>query len=360
MSKTESPDRSSAQPVWRRALGWIFRWRTLIWLVAIALVVYVFSEVPWGEVLDLLTSLTLLQVALVVAINALMVVTVGGRDWVLLRASDQRVPLRSTCAYFLAGFAFSFFTPGPQLSGAPLQVYLIQRDYQVDTAATTAAIAVGKLLEGVVNVGFLIFSFFAILNLGFFPRAAAPALAGWAMFLLTVVGGYLLFTWNGRQPLSWLLARLPEKWVASAGQRRFIQMLTRAEKLIGTYFGRHPWALAAGLSLSLLTGVLVVLQAWLAVYFLGVQLNLLEIVSVLVTVQIAVLFPTPAGLGAVEAAMVFVFQRLGYSSGVGAAFALLMRLRDLGIGSAGLVAGGWSFVRGQEQIESAPEEAPFD
>lgn len=359
MSHT-APPRQITRPWWRRALDQVLRWRTLAWLIAAALVVWVLSEVPWDEVLALLSSLALLQIAALVAVNAAFVLVLGARPWLLLRADGQHVPLRSMAGYYVAGFAFSFFTPGPQLSGAPLQVYLLQRDYPVDLPAATAAITVSKLLEGLVNVGFLLFSLFAIVNLGFFPQAAAPAIAGMAIFLLTLIFGYLLFTWNGRQPVSWLLERLPDRWFSRPSLQGFLSMLTEAESQIGTFFKRHPLALAGGIVLSILATALIIFQAWLALVFMGVQLTLLEIVSVLVTVQIAVLFPTPAGLGALEAAMVFVFQRLGYSSGVGAAFALLLRVRDIGLGSVGLLAGGWSFVRGEEQIETRTGDKSTD
>lgn len=355
MSQSEATQRAS-RPWWRRALDRVFRWQTLFWLIAVVLVVWVVSQVPWGDVLDLLTSLTLLQIGLLVLVNVLFTVTLGARAWVLLRASGQRVPLRATTAYWLAGFAFSFFTPGPQLSGAPLEVYLLQRDYPVESATATAAITVSKLLEGVVNAGFLVFTFFAIVNLGFFPEAAAPTVAGMAAFLLVMVGGYLYLTWRGRQPLSRLLDRLPSSLQARASQSGFMNMLAEAELQIGSFFHRHPLPLAIGIGLSVLATVLVVLQAWLVLLFLGVQLTVLEVVSVIVTVQIGVLFPTPAGLGALEAGLVFVFQRLGYPAGQAIAFALLLRIRDMAIGAAGLLSGGWSFVRGQETIEQQPGE----
>jgi uncharacterized protein (TIRG00374 family) len=346
--------------LWLRLWRALFRWQTLVWLVALALVWWVLREVPWADVLALLRGLTGLQLGLLVLVNLLYVFVVGSRSWVLLRAGGQHVPLRDTTAYWLAGFAFSFFTPGPQLSGAPLQVYLLQRDHPVDPAAATAAFAVSKLLEGAVNAGLLIFSVFAILNLGFFPQAAAPTVAGMALFLFALVGGYLLLTWCGSQPAAWLLERLPGRmrgWVRRSG---FLLMLTEAERQVGAFFHQQPLALAIGILVSLLATILVILQAWLALFFLGVQLTVLEIISLLVSVQIAVLFPSPAGIGALEAAMIFVFQRLGYPSGQAIAFTLLLRLRDVLIGAAGLLSGGWSFVRGQESIQpqAMPAEPP--
>lgn len=346
--------RQTEPSLWQRLSARIFRWQTLIWLIAVALVGWSLSQVQWQEMLNLLASLTLRELAVLVLLNVALTLCLSARDWVLLHASGQGVPLRSTISYYLAGFAFSFFTPGPQLHGAPLQVYLLQRDYPINVSAATAAITVSKLLEGVANIVFLSVSLYAILQLGFFPRAAAPSIGLMVAFLLLMVGSYGFLTWRGRQPLSWLLARLPARW--RIRQPQFLNVLADSELQIGSYFRRHPLALTVGLMLSFLATLLILLQFYVMLLYLGITLPLLEVISLMVTVQISVLFPTPAGLGAMEAALLFVFQRLGYSAGQGAAFALLLRIRDLGFGLAGLFTGGWSFVRGAEQIETPSAE----
>ena len=80
-----------------------------------------------------------------------------------------------------------------------------------------------------------------------------------------------------------------------------------------------------------------VFEYWLMTYFLGLRLSLMQAVSTLTAARLAFLTPLPGGLGALEASQVLALQTLGLESTYGISISLLIRLRDILFGLAGLL-----------------------
>ena len=114
----------------------------------------------WGEAWGLLRRLSWGAVAALVALNALVLWTLMLRWWLFLRAQGVRISQLRLLGYRLAGFAISYFTPGPQIGGEPLQIYLLARRRAahppVPAATATASITLDKLLEFSTNFALLL------------------------------------------------------------------------------------------------------------------------------------------------------------------------------------------------------------
>ena len=98
------------------------------------------------------------------------------------------------------------------------------------------------------------------------------------------------------------------------------------------------------LSASILTLIIwatILAEFWLIVYFLGMRLNLQELITAVTASRLAFLFPLPAGLGALEASLVFAFRILGLKGELGLSTAIVIRVRDIIFIAVGLLWGGW-------------------
>jgi uncharacterized membrane protein YbhN (UPF0104 family) len=74
--------------------------------------------------------------------------------------------------------------------------------------------------------------------------------------------------------------------------------------------------------------------------FILVDLTLWQALAGMTLLQIAFMFPLPAGLGAMEASQVFLMGALGFPPAAGLTMSLLMRGRDMLIGGLGLLRAG--------------------
>ena len=112
------------------------------------LFVGVLRRVPLDQVSATLRGLALWQIVVLLALNALIVLSFSGRWWLILRALGQRAPYLRLSAHRLGAFGVSYFTPGTQFGGEPLfQVYLIGEGYAVPLSAAITSVTLDKTMR---------------------------------------------------------------------------------------------------------------------------------------------------------------------------------------------------------------------
>lgn len=348
----------------RTFLGEIFKLRTLFWLILIALLLWAFREVSWGEVWGILERLNALQIFTLAGVDALVLWTFGMQLWVLLYARGYKISLLRLIAYWMAGFTFSYFTPGPQLAGAPVQIYFLQKNHPINMAQATDAVVASKLIERLGTILMLLLGVVLIAHLALFPALTIWVMLLFVLLFLGLLAAYLAAVYKNQRPLTRLLSMLPMRFRSWRGYRWFVDLVAAAERLMGENSSQHPSALLYAMLFTLLSWVLVVAETWLALVFLDIYVSLIDIIIIVTVAQLAFLFPTPAGVGAVEASLVFTFQRLGFSPNEGVSMALLFRARDLILGALGLVIGWWQSYPLDKTVdglrsgdETSPEES---
>lgn len=327
-----------------RVIRRVFRPHWLFILAGLALLAAVLRSAPLAETGAALRRLGPAQFGLLAAANVLALLTFSGRWWLILRAQGQRIPYRWLAGYRLAAFGVSYFTPGPQFGGEPLQVYLTTRRHGVPSATAVAAVALDKTLELLVNFAFLATGLAAVLAL---QGRALPLLLPAASRFQAVVGAALLLAlpvaalgalWAGRHPLSApltaLAGRLPR---GRARLTRLAGVLRAAEAQVATFCRRSPRTLAAALAVSALSWAALIGEYWLASWLLGARPTIWQMVAALTAMRLAFLAPLPGGLGALEASQAAAFMALGFSPALGIALSLLIRARDILLGAAGLL-----------------------
>ncbi len=318
----------------------------LIVLVLGLLLWWALRNVPFADIWQALTGLRWSQIALLLAINAVVIGLITARWWLIVRASNPSVPFLPLVRYRLAVFGLSYFTPGPQVGGEPLQVVYLQRNHQVTFARATASVIMDKLVEFLVNFLLLSGGVWAVLEIGLFPEGGGVSLMGlMAVGLLLIWPGvHLILLYQRILPLSELLKRIP----GLRSDSRFVRMVSVSERMAARFCRKHTGALFGAIGASFLSVVGIGVEYLLMAKFLGVQLTLIELFAALAFLQLAFLVPLPGGLGAMEASQVFVFGVFGAPAAVAISLALLQRARDILNGGVGLlIAGrGISFLGG--------------
>ena len=326
-----------------------FRWTFILWLAVPILLWWVLRSIPLTAIFAALKQLQLWQIATLLLLNIAVMLTFSGRWWFILRGMGHSVSYLRLAAYRLAAFGVSYFTPGPQFGGEPLQVYAVMHRHDVPGTTSAAAVALDKLLEMVVN--------FAFISAGVIITLQSPVLGGVlarqaivaALLLLALPIGYLIATWRGWHPLSWLLRRLPARIRASKAYQRTLKSIAASEVQASTLIKQRPGSLVSALLISLLSWGGQMLEYWLSARFLGLRLDMLQLVTIMTVAYAAFLSPLPGGLGALEAGQVWVFEALHLNPAAGLGMTLIIRARDVLFGVAGLwlasmLLGNWRRV----------------
>jgi len=195
----------------------------------------------------------------------------------------------------------SYFTPGPQFGGEPLQVYLVQRHHGVPGPVAAAATALDKIVELLVNFAVVAAGLLMMSGWRIFPPRVNPGFTLGAMFaLLALPIGLIAAAWGGRQPLTALLGRLPARWTQSPVYRRVHAAVRESEWQVVRFCRTQPLTLAWALLASALSWGLILAEYWLSLSFLGLNLTPRQLVTALTINRLAFLAPLPGGLGALE------------------------------------------------------------
>jgi len=313
----------------------------LVWGIALLLLAWALRQVSWVAVLEVVQRLTLGNLLILVGLNLAILLSLTARWQVFLRSQQVALSLFTLLPYRLSAFSVSYFTPGPQFGGEPVQVWGLHQ-HGVDTATGAASVVLDKLLELLVNFAVLAVGAVAILIVGLWPLRNPAHLLALTLVLLALPLFYLVLLWQGKQPFRWMTGR----WTHDDGESRMsrgLSILVESERQAGLVCQEQPRVLFIGLFWSMLAWALMFLEFGLSARFLGIELTPIQILAVLALARFAFLLPMPAGLGALESIQMIAITALGYDAAAAIALVLWIRTRDLVIGGIGLLLLGRLF-----------------
>jgi glycosyltransferase 2 family protein len=94
--------------------------------------------------------------------------------------------------------------------------------------------------------------------------------------------------------------------------------------------------LVLALFISSLGWITMIVEYWLMLSFLGVNLNMIQLIVALTAARVALLLLVPGGLGTIEASQVLVLSSMGFNPAAGMSVSLLIRVRDIILAITGL------------------------
>jgi len=313
--------------------------RTLAIYAALGILLWwALRTVPFIEIWNALKQLRLWQIGVLFGLNILVLLAMTARWWVILRAENPQIPFLQLVRYRLAVFGLSYFTPGPQVGGEPLQVIYLQRDHGVTFARATAAVIVDKLLEFLANFILLAVGLTAAVRVGLVIRSGTQAIGSLvpmaAILLWPLI--HLVLLYRGRYPVSAVVRAA----MSITKEQKWMRLIIVSERMAGAFTHRHPKALLVALGFSLLSWAGMAAEYFMMAGFLQAQLNVEQTLAALTAALFAFLMPLPGGLGALEASQVYVMTTFGHTAAIGISISLLMRARDILNGGLGLLLAG--------------------
>jgi len=317
----------------------------LLIMIPILLLGWTFHQVPFDQIWTTLQQLEPTEIGVWLLVNIGLLTLMTGRWWILLRTIGPRLPYLKLIRYRLGSFAVSYFTPGPQFGGEPLQVLALRQRHGIPGTTSTASVGLDKLLELIANFSFLVFGI-AIAFMGtWLPKELRGAGILFALSWLAIPLLYLILMLAGYEPIKGFMDRLPIKIT----QNWFGDMLVEVETEMSDFCVAYPWTVLLATLISLSVWVGMVFEYGLLTYFLGLRLSVIQTIGALTAARLAFLTPLPGGVGALEASQVLAMQSLGLDPSYGVSISLMIRLRDILFGLAGLLGAvsllGWRFPR---------------
>ncbi len=313
--------------------------RAALWVTGIALVVWALRRVELLEAFRAVLRLDAGGIAALAAVNLFALLLFTVRWWVILRGLGYRVGILRASLYRLGAFGFSYFTPGPQMGGEPVQVLLLERRHSVPLDRAVASVALDRLVDAAVNLAFLLAAGLYLL------RDRATLFLG-ALAVLPVL--YLALLFGGERPVT----RLLEALGGAARFERVVRLVAGSEAEAGRFCRAHPGHLALALLATLAGFSLMLFEYGLLASLLGMPLGLEELVLGLSAARVAYLLVFPAALGVFEAGQIAAVTAMGFPPHLGVSLSLVIRFRDVLLGTVGLVWGLRALASGASRSSS--------
>lgn len=306
----------------------------LVYSLLAALLYFALRNAPLKEIWNTLQSLRLWQIAVLLLVNMGIYAFITLRWWIIIRAEQKNVGYLPLISARLAVFGVSYFTPGPQVGGEPLQILYLQRNYKTTYTRAAAVVIMDKLLEFLANFAMFGFGLTAILQAGLLPLGENSARFGLLALiaLLTIPPAHILLMTQGRRPLSFIVRKI--------ARNKTTRFINAAEHLAGRFCQRRLGFLLSAALTSILASSGMVVEFFLVTKFLGMDLTLWQSIAAWTAGWLAFLLPLPGGLGALEASQVFALGAFGITAANAISVTLLIRARDLLIGGIGLLLAG--------------------
>lgn len=304
----------------------------LVVLLASALLYWAFKDIPIADIAQILGRLSAFQIITLLIVNALIMFLFGLRWWLILKEMGYDIPLFNIALYRLAAFGVSYFTPGPQFGGEPLQVIFIRNKHQVETSQAIASVSFDKLIELISNFSFLLIAFAIVIRSELMVNWNYAELQVLAIFLLLLPLMYFGSLYWGYMPIAFITRRLKISWQ---------EKVEDSEKQLYHLVRNKNKVLLLSLGASLLVWLALIYEYQLALSFLGADIPLTSILAIMLLARLAMLAPTPGALGALEASLVFSVTALNLAPALGISLGLIIRGRDILFGGIGILL-GWS------------------
>jgi glycosyltransferase 2 family protein len=303
--------------------------RVLYGLAGLALLVAVLANVDLHDVLRRVADLGWRGLAIVLTIQffAFLMDSVSWHLTVPAVPFTQQWAIRFWLVR-MVGEAFNLVMPAAGMGGEPVKVVLLKDHYGLPYDQGAASLVLARTINMIALMGFL--------SIGFVLIVLSPDLSGSykaiaaAGFVALGIGTGLMFAIQ-RLRLASRAGSYLGQWKIGARILSILHHIEEFDERLVTFYTRHGKRLAWALTLAFINWTCGALEIYLVMDFLGHPVSLTDawIIEAMTQMVRTGTFFIPASIGAQEGIFVVMFASIAGSADVGAAFAVVRRIREL-------------------------------
>jgi uncharacterized protein (TIRG00374 family) len=312
--KTDSKDKSSRNS-WLPVAGLVFGVAGLVFIVyfvGVDAILEPLRKIGWGFFL-------------IVALNGARHYLRSVNLYIAVPKAERSFGVRHAMTARLAGETINTIAFTGPLLGDAAKAAILQRKIPIEHSAT--AVIIDEIIYYVSSLLLILAGAITVLYAYGAGMAVNFALLALVLFSALVFAGILLVVRNDFKPVSWLLKKFGDRWFVPRSLVRKRDDIYDVECNVVQFHDERPRAFSIIVGITLLTHFLSVLEAWLAMRMLGLDVTWASafIVESLTKAVNFVFFLIPGTVGAYEGGSSLIFTMLGYGAGAGVALALVRR-----------------------------------
>lgn len=269
--------------------------------------------------------------------SALVVLVVVARWRLVAAAVGGHAGFGRLVGARLAGDAAGSLLPLARVAGDPLRAVLVRGD-GTSLSTASAGVAIDRLLEVTGNL-LAVIAYVSIFSFATAERDAGAAprtLAAGMVVLLVLLAALYYRLARGQRPMAPLYGARARRLLPGRGH--WLDGIRRIEEHLLDFFRAHRATFLAGLALSVIAELVIILQYRALLGAFGVRLELPVLLLVLLGGGVARAVPTPGALGALEATQVMAVGAATGNPELGFVVGLIVRLHETLLVVAGVAA----------------------
>ena len=300
---------------------------TISALIGLALFVGVIWKVGLNQILQTINYFSISKWFVILLLSITQFYITLYRWKIVLKSQGFDIPLIKLLASKLVGFSVDYMTPSPNVGGEAIRAYVLKRDTGIGFSHGLASVIIDKVMDFSYALPFVLFGiFFVLIKFSLSWKIVASLLFVSFAFIFLI----LLFYYNTlrRKEFFGAIIRFLQlhrlSFIAKA-----MDKIAQFERIIIDFFHRDKKTFYKGLYLSLLGGIIGISWIWLILFFLGLDVNFLQVLLIATLTIITFLLPIPGSFGSTEAGVVIIFTMLGFRAEYAVAYTLIFRSVDL-------------------------------
>jgi uncharacterized protein (TIRG00374 family) len=255
---------------------------------------------------------------------------------VILKSRNIKIPFRKLLVYRVIGTSINFLTPGPRIGGEPTQASLMTK-HDVNFTEGLTTIMIDKIIDTTTS-GLLFIIGLILVGIKYsYSTQLKLTLTFFGALFVVIVGMFYYRMLTNRHFFLRVfhilrLDKIKNKFWINAEKK-----IEEIELMMIEFYKHNNKAFIKALAISVLSWVAMFFEYKFATTLLGINVGVIEIFFIVSFIGMAILFPIPMAIGALEAGQVSAFALIGLHASSGIALAFLVRAKDIITAIIGMV-----------------------
>lgn len=307
--------------------------KILLFLLSLTIGIVVFgvvtSKVGFGDIIKAFSLFSLKGLAVVLFLTLIIALIDVWKLKFILKSQGYNISYLGVAQVWLPGVAISYLSPFAIWGGEFFMTYTLTKKYLLPWEKSGAAVFIFRAVDATIFFPFLILGVLVFpVTAGYFPASKVLIVGGiiTVIFIVLLINFYIK-SFKGQSVLSGLLkifGKDPKKFK----EGRWGKLIFGGEQETLKFFKPRKKEMWIAIGNSFLKYLIILIRAWLLIFFFKGGLNILRAVAAYGFFNLADMSPIPAQLGIQETAQALVFQGFGLGANVGVAFSLVLRAMD--------------------------------
>lgn len=292
--------------------------------VGLALFVWIGRTVGWSQIGNDLALFAGWNGLLIIILTFLIVLAGNWRWYEILKDSGAKTSFNKILKIYIGGYALMFLAPALILSGEIFRAFGLKKEYSLPWSSSMASVVTERILEWTANLLIIVLGLiFFLYNIGLPPKNLLIIFGMVFIFFVVFIGYFYIKAFRKESIMKTIIKIFSRK--DSEKSKFFIE----SEKEVFNFFKLENKGMWKGFVLSFLKTFLMYLRIWIIILFLGEQIGLLPVLSILGFSFLAAMIPIPTSLGSHEAIQAFAFNSMDLSLSAATAFTMITRSAEL-------------------------------